>query len=216
LACISDEGDAGVATFTTTGTASAALDRDPGRTASRGLASPRARAPLSAAEAHAAHADFVWRSLARLGVKDADLPDMLQEVFLVVHRRAHAFDGSSKLTSWLFGICLRVAAAYRRRAHRRYERPLEPALHPVADEAESPEAALQNQQARERLDALLDALPLDKRAVFVMFEIDGMSCAEIAHDLGVPVGTVHSRLHAARAVFAKALARARAIEARRR
>jgi len=213
-----------VATFTKTGTASAALSRDRERTvalsrdrertATSGLALPRA--PLSAAEVHAAHAEFVWRSLARLGVKDADLPDMLQEVFLVVHRRAHAFDGSSKLTSWLFGICLRVAAAYRRRAHRRYERPLEPAHIPAADEAGSPEAMLQGRQARERLDALLDAMPLDKRAVFVMFEIDGMGCAEIAHELGVPVGTVHSRLHAARAVFAKALARARAIEARRR
>jgi RNA polymerase sigma-70 factor, ECF subfamily len=194
-----------VAAFTKTGTTA---------TASRGLALPRA--PLRAAEVHAAHAEFVWRSLARLGVKDADLPDMLQEVFLVVHRRAHAFDGSSKLTSWLFGICLRVAAAYRRRAHRRYERPLEPAQVPAADEALSPEMALQGQEARQQLDALLDTLPLDKRAVFVMFEIDGMTCAEVAHELGVPVGTVHSRLHAARALFAKALGRARAIDARRR
>ena len=196
-----------MAAFIKTGGASRALS-------ARDLRLPRA--PLSAAEVHAAHAEFVWRSLARLGVKDADLPDMLQEVFLVVHRRAHAFDGSSKLTSWLFGICLRIASGYRRRAHRRYERPLDPVQLPAADDSESPEAALQAREARARLDALLDSLPLDKRAVFVMFEIDAMSCAEIAQELGVPVGTVHSRLHAARAAFAKALARLRAIEAGRR
>ena len=194
-----------MAAFTKTGSSSAALGREREQ-------SP----PLNAAEVHAAHAEFVWRSLARLGVKDADLPDMLQEVFLVVHRRAHAFDGSSKLTSWLFGICLRIAAGYRRRAHRRYERPLEPAQTPVADEARGPEAALRTRETQAQLETLLDTLPLDKRAVFVMFEIDAMSCAEIAEELGVPLGTVHSRLHAARAAFAKALARQRAIEARQR
>ena len=183
-------------------------------TAARGLVL-EPRAPLDAAEVHAAHAEFVWRSLARLGVRDPDLPDMLQEVFLVVHRRAHAFDGSSKLTSWLFGICLRVAASYRRRAHRRYERQLEPAQMPPAAEASNPELALQQRQARKKLDALLDTMPLDKRAVFVMFEIDQLSCAQIALELDVPLGTVHSRLHAARAAFAKALERQRAREGHR-
>jgi RNA polymerase sigma-70 factor (ECF subfamily) len=183
-------------------------------TAARGLVL-EPRAPLNAAEVHAAHAEFVWRSLARLGIKDADLPDMLQEVFLVVHRRAHAFDGSSKLTSWLFGICLRVAASYRRRAHRRYEAQLEPGQLPPAAEASSPELALQQREARSKLDALLDTMSLDKRAVFVMFEVDNLSCAEIAAELGVPIGTVHSRLHAARAAFSKALQRQRARQARR-
>jgi RNA polymerase sigma-70 factor (ECF subfamily) len=190
-----------VAAFTKTGTA----------TAARELVLP----PLDAAAVHAAHAEFVWRSLARLGVKDPDLPDMLQEVFLVVHRRAHAFDGSSKLTSWLFGICLRVAASYRRRAHRRYERPLEPAQLPPSAEADDPEHALQRRQARHQLEELLDSMPLDKRAVFVMFEIDELSCADIALELDVPIGTVHSRLHAARAAFTKAIERQRARDARR-
>jgi RNA polymerase sigma-70 factor (ECF subfamily) len=181
-------------------------------TAAAGTAAPQERTQaLAAADVHAAHADFVWRSLARLGVRDEDLPDMLQEVFLVVHRRLHTYDGTSKLTSWLFGICLRIAAAYRRRAHRRRELPFGALPEPTAAGTSSPERAL---QAREELDALLDALPLERRAIFVMFEIDGMSCQQIADALEVPVGTVHSRLHAARRAFEKALVRRRARAAR--
>ena len=163
---------------------------------------------LRVEEVHAAHADFVFRSLARLGVRDADLADMLQEVFVVVHRRLSSFDGSSKLTSWLFGICMRVAASYRRRAHRRYERPLDAeSMAHDADGAASPEQAAEASEARRKLELVLDAMPLDKRAVLVMYEIDGMSCAEIASTLEVPIGTVHSRLHAARAAFLAALKR---------
>jgi RNA polymerase sigma-70 factor, ECF subfamily len=177
-------------------------------------AEPARARPRSAAEAHALHADFVWRSLARLGVRDEDLADMLQEVFLVVHRRLHTYDGSSKLTSWLFGICLRVAAAYRRRAHRtrERERPLSEAREPAAPaDAFDPERTL---AARQQLAAILDAMPLEKRAIFVMFEIDGMSSQEIADSLDMPVGTVHSRLYAARRAFAQVLERQRARAAR--
>jgi len=171
--------------------------------------------PLEVAEVHAAHADFVWRSLARLGVRNDDLPDMLQEVFMVVHRRGDTYDGSSKLTSWLFGICLRVAAGYRRRAHRRHERPLESAAEPVTAAEAGPEQTLAAKQARARLADVLDGMPIDKRAIFVMFEIDAMSCAEIAGALDVPVGTVHSRLSAAREAFEASLKRDNARHARR-
>lgn len=165
------------------------------------------RAPLVVAEVHAAHADFVWRSLSRLGVRESDLPDMLQEVFLVVHKRAASFDANAKVTSWLFGISLRVAARYRRRAHMRREQPLEAAFEPPDTESASPEQRLDSARARAQLQRVLDAMPLAKRAIFVMFEIDGMSCAEIAAALDLPVGTVHSRLYAARHAFQAALVR---------
>jgi RNA polymerase sigma-70 factor (ECF subfamily) len=173
---------------------------------------------LRVEDVHAAHADFVFRSLARLGVRDADLGDMLQEVFVVVHRRLGSFDGNSKLTSWLFGICLRVAASYRRRAHRRYERPLDADATQLPQDAgiPSPEQAAEAAEARAKLEAVLDAMPLDKRAVLVMYEIDGLSCHEIASTLEVPIGTVHSRLHAARAAFLAALKRHDARRAGRR
>jgi len=160
---------------------------------------------------HTAHADFVWRSLQRLGVRPADLEDVFQEVFIVVHKRLHTFDGSSALTTWLFGVCLRVAAAHRRRAWFRREVPTEDlADGREAPDHELPDEALEARRARAVLDRVLDQMDLDKRAVFVMFEIDEMGSDEIAAILGVPVGTVWSRMSAARKQFEKIAARERA------
>jgi RNA polymerase sigma-70 factor (ECF subfamily) len=164
---------------------------------------------------HAEHADFVWLTLQRMGVRDADVEDLLQEVFVVVHRRLHTFDDSARMTTWLFGICLRVAAGYRRRAHFRMERVTgEVPEQATADEG-SPESEAAAGEARARLGAVLDGMELEERALFVMFEIDEVSCEKIAEMLGVPVGTVYSRLHAARKSFQKALARFEAREATR-
>ena len=163
---------------------------------------------LSVEQVHEQHADFVWRSLQRLGVRDSDLEDALQDVFVVVHRKLDTFHGSSRLTTWLYGIALRVAAAHRRRAHIRREE-MTPDVEATADSPApgDPEAALLERESRRRLQRVLDSLSLEKRAVFVMFEIEGLSVLEIAETMGVPVGTVHSRLYAARAEFARAAER---------
>ena len=152
-------------------------------------------------------AEFVWLTLQRLGVRQADLEDLAHDVFVIAHRKLRFYDGTSRVTTWLFGICLRVAANYRRRAHVRLERPMGGAetYERVADATE-PEEVLGLREARKRLNAVLDRLDLTKRAVFVMFEVEGLSCAEIAAQLGIPVGTVYSRLHAARRAFTEALA----------
>jgi RNA polymerase sigma-70 factor (ECF subfamily) len=165
---------------------------------------------LDVVRVHEEHADFVWLTLQRLGVRGADAEDLLQEVFVVVHRKLSTFDGSSKMRTWLFGISMRVAADYRKRAHRRYERPLFDAEEePVASGASPEEQALRAQERR-RLRAILDTMDLEARSLFVMFEIDEVPCDEIAEMLGVPVGTVYSRLHAARKAFHAAVARDRA------
>ena len=171
------------------------------------MLTPAAR-QLDASEVYSAHADFVWASLQRLGVRPPDLDDVLQEVFVIVHQRLHTFDHSSKLTTWLFGICLRAASDYRRRAWRRREQVGDaPVEEPATSEAYTPEDAAVGQQSRARLDKILDELDLEKRAVFVMFEVEELSCDEIAGIVGVPVGTVHSRLHAARKQFERAVGR---------
>lgn len=163
---------------------------------------------LDASAVYAAHADFVWASLQRLGVRPHDLDDVLQEVFVIVHQRLHTFDHSSKLTTWLFGVSLRAASDYRRRAWRRREQVGDEAVEePATAESSTPEDAAVGQQSRARLDKILDELDLEKRAVFVMFEVEELSCDEIAAIVGVPVGTVHSRLHAARKQFEKAVGR---------
>lgn len=177
-------------------------------------AAAAADASAAVTRIYLANADFVWRSLQRLGIRDPDLDDVLQEVFVVVHQRLHTFDGTAKMTTWLFGICLRVASAYRRRGFRRNETSVAEPPEPTDRTSASPEQDLAAAESRRRLDLLLDELDLEKRAVFVMFEVDEMPCEEIAQILGVPVGTVYSRLHAARRGFQKALARMQARDTR--
>jgi RNA polymerase sigma-70 factor (ECF subfamily) len=168
--------------------------------------------PHDVAEVYRAHGDFVWASLQRMGVRDADLQDQLQEVFIVVHRRLADFEGRSTLTTWLFGICLRVVAGYRRKLGRRREMGVE-VLPELSDESleKDPERSASRNEGRERLAQVLDAMDVDKRVVLVMFEVEDLSCDEIAKIIGIPVGTVYSRLHAARAQFEKVR---RAAEAR--
>jgi RNA polymerase sigma-70 factor (ECF subfamily) len=163
-----------------------------------------AATPTTVADVYKTHGDFVWASLQRMGVRDADLQDQFQEVFIVVHRRLPDFEGRSTLTTWLFGICLRVVAGYRRKLARRKEQVVE-SLPEFADEGieHDPERAAERKQARAILETILDAMDVDKRAVLVMFEVESMSCEDIARLLGVPVGTVYSRMHAARAQFEK-------------
>lgn len=157
---------------------------------------------------HAEHGAFVWRTLARLGVRPSDLEDMMQEVFVVVHRKIDSFDPSTKPTTWLFGISLRVASDYRRRLRRKPEESLAPEVQDaLRAQCASPEELAAAQQARSRIEAAIDAMDDDKRAVFVLFEFDHMSCDAIAELVGVKVGTVYSRLHAARAEFRAAISR---------
>jgi RNA polymerase sigma-70 factor (ECF subfamily) len=172
-------------------------------------------AGLTLREVHERHADFVWRTLQRLGVRSMDLEDQMQEVFIVTHRRLGSFDGASALKTWLFAICLRVAAAHRRRAHVRRELAASDGEERLVDETdEDPERAAIQREAHEELERLLATLDLEKRAVFVMFEIEGMTAPEIASVMGTPVGTVYSRLAAARAELTQAAARTRRRERR--
>jgi len=170
------------------------------------LVEPMAGAvPLDVTAVYAEHCNFVWRSLQHLGVRGTDLEDLAQEVFVVVHRKLAGFDGRSRITTWLFGICLRVVARHRRRAYFRFER--QEAEPPERVDPSTPEDRLSSHQRTLLLERALARLSLEHRAVFVLFEIEGHRTEEIAETLGVPVGTVHSRLFKARKLVAKSLER---------
>src|SRR5262245_65871367 len=77
--------------------------------------------PMTFREVYDEHFRFVWRSLRRLGVRESDVADAVQDVFVVVHRRLGDFEGRSKVTTWLYGICYRVAKDRRRVAYVRRE-----------------------------------------------------------------------------------------------
>ncbi|MBX3207868.1 MAG: sigma-70 family RNA polymerase sigma factor [Labilithrix sp.] len=146
------------------------------------------------------HAAFVARSLRRLGVLDRDVDDGLQEVFLIAQSKLDAIE-AGKERSFLFGIARRRASSLRRsvdRASRRDMRSLE------EQEVEAPhesEKLTEEEHARAMLDEVLDALPLDLRTVLVLHELEEIETAEIAELLGIPVGTVASRLRRAREKF---------------
>lgn len=153
--------------------------------------------------------DYVWRTLRRMGVRDADLADATHEVFVVVHRRLPDFDAARPLAPWIAGITCRVAIHEQRRARHHRERLMDGRTVPAPAAGPDPErAAMTAQRARRVLDAL-QALDLDRRAVFVMHELDGMTAPSIAETLGVPVNTVYSRLRVARQRFKAALDRLR-------
>ena len=167
--------------------------------------------PPPFAELFREHAPHAGRALRNLGVGDADLPDALQETFLVVHRKLAGFRGESSLRTWIYGICLRVAAAHRRRPHARREVTNDEAVE-AAVTARSPHEDAENHQALVQLDRALDALDDDKRAVFVLYELEEMTLAEIAIAIGAPLPTVYSRLQAARKMVQNAFATERSAE----
>jgi RNA polymerase sigma-70 factor, ECF subfamily len=147
---------------------------------------------------------FVWRTLRRFGVEPPSLDDAAQEVFVVVYRRLGDYDARSSLKSWLFGIASRVAAQRRRSARRRPEQALPADLPATA--ASDPHDATENAQALRLIYTLLDELDDDKRAVFVLAELEQLTAPEIAEVLEVKLNTVYSRLRAARRDFEAALA----------
>ncbi len=149
-----------------------------------------------------AHAAFVWRSLRGLGVSDADVDDVAQEVFVVVHRRLPEFEPRGSVRSWLYSICVRAAHGWRRRPQRR-ELATEH-IPEAASQADAPEARLDAQRRSERLLAVLSTLDDDKRAVFLLYEMEHMTMAEVAQTLSIPLQTAYSRLLAARKVLFRA------------
>lgn len=162
---------------------------------------------LDSGELFRRHAAYVARFLWRLGVRGPEVDDLVQEVFVVAHRRGGFVPERAKPTTWLAEIAVRVASAHRRKTKRgRSEIELEEALELKAS---TPDASVLT-ETKERLDRVarvLQALEMPQRAVFVLFEIEGESCEEIAQGLNVPLGTVHSRLHAARKNFSRLHAR---------
>lgn len=145
---------------------------------------------------------LIWRLLRRLGVPVDSVDDAAQEVFLIVAERLSDIRENSE-RSFAFGTAIRVAHSARRRLARA----------PVSVDGELGEGALaaspvpgpdelsDQKRARELLNRVLDAMPFDLRTVFILFELEGLRSPEIAELVGVPLGTVASRLRRARESF---------------
>lgn len=145
--------------------------------------------------------DYLCRTLRRLGVPNEDLEDEAHEVFLVLDRKWQDYDRSRPLRPYLFGIAFRVIANRKRRRAR--ERPL--GAEDVVDESPTADDQLEAARARELVLRALDRVPIVRRAVLVMHDIDEVPMREVAEALSLPLFTGYSRLRKARIEFAAAV-----------
>lgn len=153
-----------------------------------------------------------FRALRRLEVPEAALPDAVQEVLLVVHRRGPDFTEQSSFRTWVFGIVLRVASV-QRRSHRRARRVFSnEALAPdrTPGDGPGPFEALARAEASLVLHRILSELPEELRAVFVLVDLEELSIADAATALGVTHSTCRSQLYSARRLFNAKVVRERA------
>jgi RNA polymerase sigma-70 factor, ECF subfamily len=155
------------------------------------------------------HYPFVWRLTGRLGVPPGLVDDAVQDVFVVLHRRRHEFDGGS-VRALLYGVVRRVARTYRTRAQR------EVLL--VVDAAAGdpcPDEQLARRQAAAVIRGALDTMDEDKRMAFVLADLEDMPMPEVAQCLEINLNTAYSRVRAARQLLHRAIARHRARDERR-
>jgi RNA polymerase sigma-70 factor (ECF subfamily) len=145
--------------------------------------------------------DYLCRTLRRLGVPASDIEDVAHEVFLVLHRRWEDYDPACALRPWLFGIAFRVAASHRRRSAREVPH----GWLDIEDSGREPEQAVAAAQARTIVLAALEEVPLARRAVLVMHDLDDASMHDIATALSIPLFTAYSRLRKARKEFETAV-----------
>lgn len=150
------------------------------------------------------HYSFVWRNLRRLGVREADLDDVTQEVFLVAARN---LDVIEQERGYLFKTSVFAAAHARRTLRRRREVVDDQRLEFEVDRRARPDETAETNEERRRLQEILDQIPEELRVVFVLFELERLTMSEIATTLDLPAGTVASRLRRGRDMFLAKAAR---------
>ena len=154
---------------------------------------------------------YVWKTLRRLGAPVRELEDLTHDLFVVVHRHFGEYDQRRPLRPWLFGIAVRVVSDYRRTFRNSRELLQSPAATEAVDSTPGQDERLAEAQARALLMTALDHLELDRRAVLIMHDLDGVAVPEIAAVLEIPLNTAYSRLRLARADLAAVVNRLSAV-----
>lgn len=182
----------------------------------RGAVPSELGAVITLEELYDRHADYVYQSLRRLGVPRAILPDALQDVFVIVHRRLSELDTSGSAKPWLFVVAMGVARNHRRRLRRKKPEREHSGVDPdhLGGRFEEPFERAAHAESVALFYKLLESLDDDKRAVFVLAELEELSVPEIAETLSLNVNTAYARLRAARQRFEQVLSRFRASERR--
>ena len=155
----------------------------------------------SCLEAFSGEVDYLMRSLRRLGVHRDDLEDVSHEIFLVLYKSWDKYDPSRPFRAYLFGVAFRVACNHLRK--RRKEVPY--SCLEVSDSGDRPDQLIEAAQRRALVLKALARIPIAKRAVLIMHDIDGLEMSEIATALSIYRFTGYSRLHKARKEFSEAV-----------
>lgn len=148
---------------------------------------------------------YVCTVIRRFGVPERDVEDVAHDAFVVVHRRLGDYDPSLPIRPWLFGIAYRVAIAHRRRGSNRAQ--VSDHVSELPDSSPSAEERLDGEAGRRLVLRALEALEPDRRAVFVLHELDGVPIPQVAAALEIVPNTAYSRLRVAREEFAAAVRR---------
>jgi RNA polymerase sigma-70 factor (ECF subfamily) len=154
------------------------------------------------------HYAAVWRVVRRLGVAEASAEDAVQQAFVVASTKLDRIEARSE-RAFLLGTAARIASNFRRSAAVRHES-LDADMEQHVGDTPGADELLDEKRLRELFDEVLASLPDDLRTVLVLFEVEDIDMADISVSLGIPLGTVASRLRRARAAFAAAARRARA------
>ena len=163
------------------------------------------------------HVGFVQRSARWFGVVDAATEDIVQQVFMVVHRRLADLRSSESAKTWLFGIVLRVVLQHRRSLRRKSPNGsahVDPETL-ADDERNGPHEHTARAEAARVVQRWIDELDDDKRKIFVLSELHEMTGKEIADATGENPNTIYSRLRTVRLDFEKTAARCRRRDERR-
>lgn len=164
---------------------------------------PQDTQKLTFADIYHLHVDFVWRTARRMGIAHSGLDDVVQDVFLVVHRRLDEYDGRTPMRGWLYGITHRVVADHRRSFRRKRAQLVgtetnERGEERFASTAPPPSADAERAESVALLERLLAQLSPEKAEVLVLAHLEQLTAPEIAEGIGVNLNTVYSRLRAAR------------------
>ena len=153
-----------------------------------------------------AYAESVLGWAIRLGGPNIDAEDVAQDVFAIALRKVGSFRGDSRITTWLFSITRNVINNARRRAAIRRWVGLETVAE-LEDHRPRADDRLDRQRQRQLVQTALDKLKGNQREVLVLMDLEGRTAPEVSQMLGIPSGTVYSRLHYARKAFASAIER---------
>ena len=164
---------------------------------------PRVSSDEACLDAFRRELSYIRRTFHRLGAPFSETEDLVQELFLVLRRTWDEYDQNRPLRPYLFGIAFRIASGYRRK----HAREVTYGVFSVADPRPGPDQLLESNESRALLLEALDQIPLPRRAVLVMHELDHVPVTEVAAALSIPRFTVYSRLRKARRELDKALRR---------